>query len=157
MSSLKTCPSVTFYFMKISFSDIDRKWILPNMIRVANQSQFTPKMKANAVSRLLSSLVWIDQYYECNRLTALIIFWQNTLPVNFRKLVFFMKWNVTELQVCKEFMSQFFRKYRVYLKISYRITYSRVRTAQGLRTNPNGPGGNNYLHSRKHQLADGHL
>ena len=30
---MKTCPSVTFYFMKISFSDIDRKWILPNMIR----------------------------------------------------------------------------------------------------------------------------
>ena len=26
------------------------------------QSQFTPKMKANAVPRLLSSLVWIDQY-----------------------------------------------------------------------------------------------
>ena len=33
MNSLKTCPSVTFYFMKISFTDIDRKWILPNMIR----------------------------------------------------------------------------------------------------------------------------
>ena len=29
----ETCPSLTFYFMKISFSDIDRKWILPNMIR----------------------------------------------------------------------------------------------------------------------------
>ena len=28
MNSMKTCPSVTFYFMKISFSDIDRKWIL---------------------------------------------------------------------------------------------------------------------------------
>ena len=26
-------PSITFYSMKISFSDIDRKWILPNMIR----------------------------------------------------------------------------------------------------------------------------
>ena len=57
MNSMKTCHSVTFYFMKISFPDIDRKWILPNMIRAANQSQFTPKMKANAVSRLLSSLV----------------------------------------------------------------------------------------------------
>ena len=33
MNSMKTCPFVTFYFMKISFSDIDRKWILPNMIR----------------------------------------------------------------------------------------------------------------------------
>ena len=30
------------------------------------QSQFTPKMKANAVPRLLSSLVWIDQYNEYN-------------------------------------------------------------------------------------------
>ena len=45
-------------------------------------------MKANAVSRLLSSLVWIDQYYECCRLTTLIIFWQNTLPANIRKWVF---------------------------------------------------------------------
>ena len=33
MNSMKTCPSVTFYFMIISFSDIDRKWILRNMIR----------------------------------------------------------------------------------------------------------------------------
>ena len=59
----ETCPSVTFYFMKISFSDISRKWILPNMIGVVNRlhsngtSQFTPKMKANAKPRLLSSLV----------------------------------------------------------------------------------------------------
>ena len=34
------------------------------------QSQFTPKMKANAVSRLLSSLVWIDQYNDCNGMTS---------------------------------------------------------------------------------------
>ena len=33
MNSMKTCPSVTFYFMKNSFSDISSKWILPNMIR----------------------------------------------------------------------------------------------------------------------------
>ena len=33
------------------------------------QSQFTPKMKANAVPRLLSSLVWNDQYNECNGMT----------------------------------------------------------------------------------------
>ena len=31
-------------------------------------------MKANAVLRLLSSLAWIDQYNECNQLTAPIIF-----------------------------------------------------------------------------------
>ena len=63
MNSMKTCPSVTFYFMKNSFSDIGRKWILPNMIRAVNRlhsngtGQFTPKMKANAKPRLLSSLV----------------------------------------------------------------------------------------------------
>ena len=33
------------------------------------ESQFTLKMKANAVPRLLSSLVWIDQYNECNGMT----------------------------------------------------------------------------------------
>ena len=38
------------------------------------QSQFTPKMKANAVPRLLSSLVWIDQYNECNRITSFMEF-----------------------------------------------------------------------------------
>ena len=37
---------------------------------VQRQSQFTPKMKANAVPRLLSSLVWIDQYNECNGMTS---------------------------------------------------------------------------------------
>ena len=36
------------------------------------QSRFTPKMKANAVPRLLSSLVWIDQYNECNGMTSFI-------------------------------------------------------------------------------------
>ena len=33
MNSMKTCPSVTFHFMKNSLSDTSRKWILPNMIR----------------------------------------------------------------------------------------------------------------------------
>ena len=33
MNSMKTCPSITFYFMKNSFSDISRKCTLPNMIR----------------------------------------------------------------------------------------------------------------------------
>ena len=36
--------------------------------------QFTPKMKANAEPRLLSSLVWIDQYNECNGMTSFIEF-----------------------------------------------------------------------------------
>ena len=39
-----------------------------------HQSQFTPKMKANAVPRLLSSLVWIDQYNECNGMTSFMEF-----------------------------------------------------------------------------------
>ena len=39
-----------------------------------HQSQFTPKMKANAVPRLLSSLVWIDQYNECNGMIGFIEF-----------------------------------------------------------------------------------
>ena len=34
MNSMQTCNSVTFYFMRNSFSDASRKWILPNMIRV---------------------------------------------------------------------------------------------------------------------------
>ena len=36
--------------------------------------QFTTKMKANAVPRLLSSLLWIDQYNECNGMTSFIEF-----------------------------------------------------------------------------------
>ena len=32
MNFMKNCNSVTFYFMKNSFSDISRKWILRNMI-----------------------------------------------------------------------------------------------------------------------------
>ena len=32
MNSMQTCNSDTFYFMKNSFSDVSRKWILPNMI-----------------------------------------------------------------------------------------------------------------------------
>ena len=39
------------------------------------QSQFTPKMKTHAVERLLSSLLWIDQYNECsNRMTSFMEF-----------------------------------------------------------------------------------
>ena len=36
------------------------------------QSQFIPKMKANAIPHLLSSLVWIDHYNECNGMTSLM-------------------------------------------------------------------------------------
>ena len=37
MNYTKTCPSVTFHFMKNQFSDISGKWILPNMIRTVNR------------------------------------------------------------------------------------------------------------------------
>ena len=103
MKSLKLV--IPSRFMKNSFSDIGRKWILPNMIRAGTDctdcnGQFTPKMKANAVSRLLSSLVGIDQ---CNRLPALIIFAKmHFLLISENE--FFMKYNVTEGQVFMEFM-----------------------------------------------------
>ena len=45
----ETCHSVTFYFMK--------KKTPNDAMTPQRQSQFTPKMKANAVPRLLSSLV----------------------------------------------------------------------------------------------------
>ena len=38
------------------------------------QSQLSPKMKAKAIPRLVSSLVWIDQYNECNRMRSLMEF-----------------------------------------------------------------------------------
>ena len=38
------------------------------------QSQFAPKMKANVVLCLLSSLVWIDRYNECNGMTCFMEF-----------------------------------------------------------------------------------
>ena len=44
MDSMKTCNSVTFYFMKNSFSDISRKRILPNMIRAGTALIIFSKM-----------------------------------------------------------------------------------------------------------------
>ena len=46
--------------------------------------QFTPRMKPNAVPCLLSSLVWIDHYNECNRMTNFMefmkkLFWTENL------------------------------------------------------------------------------
>ena len=57
----KAYHSITFYFMKKTPDDA---------VTPQRQSQFTPKMKANAVPRLLSFLVWIDQYNECNEMTS---------------------------------------------------------------------------------------
>ena len=44
----ETCPSITLFLLKKDSNDA---------VTPVRQSQFTPKMKANAVSRLLSSLV----------------------------------------------------------------------------------------------------
>ena len=39
MISMKTCNSVTFYFVKNSLCDISRKWILPNMIGAVTEKR----------------------------------------------------------------------------------------------------------------------
>ena len=49
-------------------------WTPNDAVTPQRQSQFTPKMKANAVSRLLSSLVWIDHYNQCNGMTSFMEF-----------------------------------------------------------------------------------
>ena len=48
-------------------------------VTLQRQSQFTPKMKANAVPCLLSSLVWIDQYNECSGMTSFMEFMGSAL------------------------------------------------------------------------------
>ena len=52
------------------------KWIPWNLSfrHIHWTGQFTPKMKANAIPRLFSSLVWISLYNECNRMTSFIEF-----------------------------------------------------------------------------------
>ena len=47
------------------------------------QSQFTPKMKANAIPRLLSSLVWIDQQNQCSGMTSCMEFMCNSVTFYF--------------------------------------------------------------------------
>ena len=64
----ETCHSVTF----ISWKKTPNDAMTPQ-----RQSQFTPKMKANAVPRLLSSLVWIDSCNECNWMTIFMEFMSN--------------------------------------------------------------------------------
>ena len=65
---LLTLPkSNTWIPWKLSFRYIlfhEKKNTPNNAVTPQCQSQFTPKMKANAVPRLLSSLVWIVQYNE---------------------------------------------------------------------------------------------
>ena len=63
MNSMKLVIPLRFISWKKTPNDAVTPW---------RQSQFTPKMKANAVPRLLSSLVWIDQYNECNGMTSFI-------------------------------------------------------------------------------------
>ena len=64
-------------FRHILFLEIKKK--TPNDIVTPQcQSQSTPKMKANAVLHMLSSLVWIDHYNECNGMTSFMEFVQCT-------------------------------------------------------------------------------
>ena len=66
-------------FMKIVFPlhCISWKKTPDDAVTPQRQSQFTPKTKANAVPRLLSSLVWIDQYNEWNGMTNFMEFMIN--------------------------------------------------------------------------------
>ena len=52
-----------------------------NAVTPQSQSQFTPKMKVNAVKRFLSSLVWTDQCNEMQRNDKL--HWTHVKPVGF--------------------------------------------------------------------------
>ena len=52
MNSMQACNSVTFYFMKNSFSDVSRKWILPNMIRAEHQKISFSEIKRNGITSL---------------------------------------------------------------------------------------------------------
>ena len=61
-------------------------------VTLQRQSQFAPKMKANAVSRLLSSLVWIDQYNECNRMTSFMEFMSSLVNHQIRPLYTKLTW-----------------------------------------------------------------
>ena len=73
-------------------------------MRPQDQSQFTPKMKANAVPRLLSSLVWIDQYNECNEVSWNSWFTQKALLCNstflsahVKRLVCLCLWTIPDM------------------------------------------------------------
>ena len=79
------------HFLILAGSAFCQIWLGRSADCTHSIGQFTPKMKANAKPHLLSSLVWIDHYNECNRLTTLIIFGKNALPANIRKLVY--SWN----------------------------------------------------------------
>ena len=77
VDAIKCLPKINgMNFMKlvIRLHFISWKRTPNNAVTPQRQSQFTPKMKTNAVPRLLSSLVWIDHYNECNGITSFIEF-----------------------------------------------------------------------------------
>ena len=82
-NQLQKCTTISLYkslfinpFQKYPFftnsMSFHVTWIPWNVSFRYNHStgQFTPKMNANAIPRLLSSLVWIDQYNDCNGMTS---------------------------------------------------------------------------------------
>ena len=60
MNYMKTCNSIAFYFLKKSFSDINRKCILPNKIRVAPALIIFGKIHVLQISQN-------DFFYEINQ------------------------------------------------------------------------------------------
>ena len=75
-SYIPTCGRLNMNSMKlvIPLHFISWKKTPNDAVTPQRQSQFTPKIKANAIPRLLSSLVWIDQYNECNGMTSFVEF-----------------------------------------------------------------------------------
>ena len=69
MNSMKTCNSVTFFFMKNEMSDISMTWILPNMILVGTDLIIFGKMHF-----LLISEYYFFHQIKCNRMTSLMDF-----------------------------------------------------------------------------------
>ena len=68
------------------------------------QSQFTPKMKANTVPRLLSSLAWIDQYNERNGMTSFMEFiicgWLAKLTDGHKQIPLMFNLHAVVLSIC---------------------------------------------------------
>ena len=79
---VRTCYYMNSMKLVIPLHFISGKKTPNDAVTPQRQSQFTPKMKANAVPRLLSSLVWIDQYNECSGKTSFMVFMNSEFIVH---------------------------------------------------------------------------
>ena len=68
-NSVKTCPSLLFYFMKNSFYGSSRKWILPNMIRAGTDC--TQMVLVNSHQRWKQTLICVCFHLWCELTPAL--------------------------------------------------------------------------------------